>query len=86
MLDVSGATGTLCEGGAHALIVYKENQVRVLEVRLERVNQSDGCDQFQRDNLSVPGSQSEEDLHRSLQRTGSAIRLLENATSQASDR
>ena len=67
MLNVSGMARALCEGGTDALIVDEENQVRIVEMRLERVDQSDGGDQFQWDNLRVPGSQSEKDLHRSVQ-------------------
>ena len=86
MLYVPGMGGTLCKGGTNALIIYKENQVSILESRLECVKQSDGCNQFQRDNLRVPWSLTENDLCRCVHRTRSVVRLLEDTAPQASTR
>ena len=62
-----GMARTLRKGGRDALIVDEENQVRIVKMGLESVDQPDCGDQFQWDNLRVPGSQSEKDLHRSVQ-------------------
>ena len=63
---VSGVTGSFCKGSTDALMIYEENQICIMELLLERVDQSDGCYQFQWDNLCMPRSHAEEDACRRI--------------------